>query len=227
MILEALRRSLVRYFRPRATSVSPEITEDAIIDRMVERGLIEPVWTRPPPNPAGDQVSRAPAAPSDVDWPTWVRMRQENATPGWIFCRYAIRAAPPSNTLAFPYGIIRGAFGVHAMNFYLGHPINEPRGLHTITHLASGFGCGLFVSLQLAVDAAEIALRISDDWSMFDPDAARGEESKAIVHRLHQAWVGAGITIGPIHAYGIADHATPALNVWIKAETAERPGKLS
>lgn len=42
MNFEPLRRALVRLFGPRATSVSPKITEDDIINRMVERGLVEP-----------------------------------------------------------------------------------------------------------------------------------------------------------------------------------------
>lgn len=59
MKFEPLRRALARLFGPGATSVSPQITEDAIIDRMVERGLIEPAWTREPhiePIPPGPYV---------------------------------------------------------------------------------------------------------------------------------------------------------------------------
>lgn len=63
-------RLWVRLFGPRATSVSPQISEDAIIDRMVERGLIEPAWTReltpiPPGTPYVDPRQRG-AEPEPV-----------------------------------------------------------------------------------------------------------------------------------------------------------------
>lgn len=46
-------RAWARYFGRPATSVSPQIGEDAIIDRMIERGLIEPAWVRLEPIPPG------------------------------------------------------------------------------------------------------------------------------------------------------------------------------
>lgn len=108
MNFDLVGRLWARYFGRPATSVSPQITEDAIIDRMVDRGLIEPTWVRPPPGtpyvdprqrgsepePIGSTYvrERPGIMPPGLEmpWPEWRQLAREiDPPPGWSACRFA------------------------------------------------------------------------------------------------------------------------------------------
>lgn len=100
MIFEALRRRWSGYFRPRATSVSPQISEDAIIDRMMERGAVYVRKGESPTDALKRYVLRG-GRPEDV--PGWNDTRIAHAVQiesGAVDERPGIE--PPANEMPWP-----------------------------------------------------------------------------------------------------------------------------
>lgn len=130
MIFEPLRRALVRLFGPRATSVSPQITENDIIERMLENGVVyvrkgeSPLdalkqrvvggAAMPVPHP-GIKPPSDPAIDAGWTWAAWKRELDAGAMPGWAVCRFANRTGP--DNAAFVFGIVRGSFGIWLQPF--------------------------------------------------------------------------------------------------------------
>lgn len=165
--------------------------------------------------------------PPPLDWDRWSTMQRQTFRRGWSFARYAVKSPPPENRMACVFGIVRGAWGICTMNFYVcgnGYDV-----LNAITHLPSGMGCGLFTDQESAATACEIAERLSDDWEALDPYADGAGTTEAI-RRLQSAWTAAGLTKCATHAHSTADTNTSPIPIWFQDYSTMimgRPEKLS
>lgn len=163
--------------------------------------------------------------PPPLDWDVWTRMARENQRRGWSFCRYAARG--PTG-LACLFGIVRGPWGIAKMDFWICGP-GAWDTLHSVTHLPSGVGFGLFTDQESAAVACDIAARLADDFEAIDL-AADPAFTREAVARMHTAWTAAGITPCATHAHASADHNSPALPIWFQDYNTivmGRPEKLS
>lgn len=215
-MIEALGRSLARYFEVAATSLWRKKR------RMAEHAPLRPTTIAlafnpfpPSPQPEFKLAPQHPLAPEidhplePLDWVTWCRMETENRRHGWAFVRFAVRGG--DKKIGFVFGMVRGTFGVYSMTFHL-CPINAEAELYGLSHLRSGFGFGLFSHQETAAEAAEIAGRMSTDWSTFDPDAADTSRLGPMIERVHEAWKAAGIVQAPFHAH--KEPGSMAITVW-------------
>lgn len=235
-------RDLLTFLRPSKASVEPVsrtddpgAIEEAIIERMRERGLFGAVGSVIKDGPGVNRVHPAPQhplaperEPPPLDWDRWTHMQRANFRRGWSFARYAVKSPPPERRMACVFGIVRGAFGICTMDLYI-CGIGSFQPLNAITHLPSGMGCGLFTDQESAVTACDIASRLADDWETLDPYADSKATGHALDH-LHAAWAVAGLTRCSTHAHATADHDAPPIPIWFQDYTAiimGRPEKLS
>jgi hypothetical protein len=165
--------------------------------------------------------------PPPLDWDSWSSMARETQRRGWSFARYAARG--PTGNMACLFGIVRGPFGIAKLDFYI-NDAGRFETLHSITHLPSGFGHGLFTDLNGAAIACEIAEQLADDWETFDVHQSALRTREAILH-MHQAWTAAGINKCVAQAHTTADTNSAPLPIWFHDYTTVvtgRPqGKLS
>jgi hypothetical protein len=164
--------------------------------------------------------------PPPLDWERWSSMARENQRRGWSFARYAARG--PTGNMGCLFGIVRGPFGIAKMDFYI-FAARRFGTLHSVTHLPSGMGFGLFTDQQSAATACEIAARLADDWELLEvhQDAARTREA---MRHMHQAWIAAGIVKCATHAHTTADTDSAPIAIWFQdfgTVVMGRQGKLS
>lgn len=204
MIFEPLRRSLVRLFGPRATSVSPLFEPKPLMTVSANLDMewrIHPV----PPEPVGSRVppGGTPAAPrpgikpppdpaaEGWTWAAWKRELDAGAMLGWAVCRFANRIG--EDQAAFVFGVVRGSFGIWRQPFDVCAAGAAPTQhiLTCLTHLPSGLGIGIFADRAVAAAAAELADRLCPEWATLDPNdrATWG----AAYHRTSAAWSGIGV----------------------------------
>lgn len=187
-----------------------------MIGRLWRRWRSRHAWSQPalgagvieivPPAGAED----GPAEPR-LTWAEWQAFRAHlNAPAGWIAGRFAARSvfadAPTEPITTWPYGIMRGHFGVYERDFALHAPIPLPIALACLIHLDTGMGCGLFADHNLAVEAAVLAQTVpAIDWSITDPDKViPGQLSQ----KLEAAWAAIGIGRANFCAVDTADGAS-------------------
>lgn len=225
---------ILSLFRPTKASVEPvSRTDDPGVFPTTGWGEHADLVSRPaaPEGWKDPRQAQHPLAPEKdpppLDWDRWSTMARDNQRRGWSFARFA--ACGPNGYMACLFGIVRGPFGIAKMDFYI-CATGRFDILHSITHLPSGMGCGLFTDQQSAANACEIAARLADDWEVIEPhqDAARTRE--AILH-MHAAWTAAGIIKCETHAHVTADTSSAPLTIWFQdysTVVAGRPeGKLS
>lgn len=199
MKLEALRRSVARYFRRPATSVPPKIDRspggviegtksqlDAIGD-MIFKQLHEAGNLRP-------DLAKGLKPPLDTGtngW-TWSQWSKEAAgagtIPGWAFCRFANRLG--AENVGFVFGHVRGGFGVWRQPFDVctsDHDGVQQRSeiLTCVTHLQSGMGVGIFIDHATAIMAAELGEKVCAGWQT--------DLGHPYMDRVLTAWHGLGI----------------------------------
>lgn len=193
-------------------------------------GLVTP----PAPTPEPPAERKAPS------WAQWAaEMAHDGQHPGWAYCKFGNRGVGendgPERTV-FVHGYIRSAFGVWEREFdvcSVSNPIGgeledehyntAPRKLATITHLLSGIGLGVFASLALAMEAAELAEAIHPPW-FTEPDATNEG-----YRRTGQAWAGASIVPAwDSHAHIPGSTEPNILPIYSRANIlAGKPEKLS
>ena len=225
-------RDLLSFLRPSKASVEPvSRTDDPGLGNLImtsDPRMVVAGWQRPKSTP---QHPLAPEpSPPPLDWDRWSLMQRQTFRRGWSFARYAVKSPPPESRMACVFGIVRGAWGICTMDFYIcgsGHFDT----LNAITHLPSGMGCGLFTDQDAAAIACGIASRVSDDWETLDPYADSAVTGAAIT-RLQGAWTAAGLTKCATHAHATADTSSmPPVPIWFQdynTVVAGRPeGKLS
>lgn len=240
MNLKALARSVMRYFRPAATSVSPQIDPDAacaeILKALRASGMIPadaevrvhhgPLpaagvqaprpGLKPPPDPAAEGWS----------WAAWKRELDAVAMPGWAVCRFANRIGP--DNAAFVFGIVRGSFGIwrQPFNVCAAGTDSTEHILTCVTHLRSGLGVGIFADREVAVAAAEIADRVCPAWETLDPDdRMKWNEVHA---RTGAAWSGIGVRHSEdSHCHDAAGGTYAIYTRSPESVMAGRPEKLS
>lgn len=227
MKFEALRRSLVRWLRPAATSVPPKKTNaiaDAILAQLRAQGLVPPdaqvvvreVGTAPPADPPTDGWT----------WAKWSHEQQAAARPGWTFCRFANRTGRDS--VAFVFGVARGQFGVWCQPFDVCRGDDGPSQhlLACLTHLPSGLGLGIFEHRDLAVEAAALVERVCDGWeACTEGNHPRWDENFA---RARTAWKGIGITYSAdTHCHDTGGQVYGLYSRTIESIIEGRPEKLS
>lgn len=231
MIFEPLRRSLVRWLRPRATLVSPQIEfgsySASFVDTQWKAGpaLAHLAPTPPGPERPGIKPPPDPAA-EGWTWAAWKRELDAGALPGWAVCRFANRIGP--DHAAFVFGIVRGSFGIWRQPFDVcaaGTDSTE-RILTCLTHLPSGLGVGIFSNREVAAEAAELAERVCPGWATIDPD---DRASWNDVHsRTGAAWSGIGVRYATdAHCH---DQAGGTYGIYTRSPEsmmAGRPEKLS
>lgn len=229
------RIRLLSFFRPTKASVEPvSRTDDPGVFPVTGWGEHADLASRPaaPEGWKDRRQAQHPLAPEKdpppLDWARWSQMARDNLRRGWSFARYAARG--PNSYMACLFGIVRGPWGIAKMDFFI-CGAGKFDTLHSVTHLPSGMGCGLFTDQQSAANACEIAARLADDWEMFDPTADVAATRSAILH-MHQAWMAAGIIKCATHAHLTDKTDTePPLSIWFQdysTVVAGRPeGKLS
>lgn len=209
MKLEALRRRVVRLFRPAATSAPPKI--EPITDPNDISGPTHPL------DEIGNRVLkqlreavdltksiRPPIDAGTNGW-TWSQWSKEAAAggviPGWAFCRFANRLGEES--VGFVFGHVRGGFGVWRQPFEVCTADDDgvdqrPEILTCITHLNSGMGVGIFADRDTAILAAELAGKVCPGWETEAPERLWS----AYMDRTLSAWHGIGIrTSSNAHAH--------------------------
>lgn len=238
---ELLQRLYSVFFRPRATSVSPKITEEDIIARMIERGLIDGMGpNRRSAEPSAHAVQIESGAvderpgikpPSDPaaegwTWAAWKRELDAGALPGWAVCRFANRIGP--DNAAFVFGVVRGSFGIWRQPFKVCAAGADPTEhiLTCVTHLRSGLGMGIFANREVAAEAAALADRVCPAWETLDTDdrAAWNE-----VHsRTGAAWLGIGVRyLDDAHCHDQSGNTFGIYSRTAESMMAGRPEKLS
>lgn len=145
-------------------------------------------------------------------------MAQHHAAPGWTFCRYGIRG-PLEHQQSFVTGIACAPFGASWARFLCTNPdigYSEKRSLVALTHTPTGYAVGVFNDMELAVEAAELVMRMSIDWRGF------GEQPDSVptIARIRSAWNAAGIWFSPFLAYPMIEEEVPegmpAAGIFIK-----------
>lgn len=129
---------------------------------------------------------------------TWVEhkalMEQHDAFPGWAFARFGVRS-PTLLDFALVAGIVRAPFGIWWNTFLCTDPeINHhtTRGLAVVSHIPSGMPLTIFADMATAVEAAEIASRLST-WDDFCTNGVVHETNTSRIARVKDAWTAAGI----------------------------------
>lgn len=178
-------------------------------------------WSQPAPGAGagnGSTISMTPApragggppAEPCLTWAEWQAVRAHlNAPAGWIAGRFGARSvfadAPTEPITTWPYGIMRGHFGIYERDFALHAPIPLPIALACLIHLDTGMGCGLFVEPQLAVEAAALAQTVPTiDWTEADPAKVMPGQ---MGQKLEAAWAAVGIGRANFCAVDTADGA--------------------
>jgi hypothetical protein len=200
MKLGSLARSLVRYFGPRATSVSPQ------------NGVSMTVSFEsfsPPKAPATSHEGNV------TPWAAWQRQIDTHYTPaGWTFCKFGVRGAD-EHEAGEVWGIVRDGFGAYWCRFYVhefasGHHGEEA--LAVVVNARTGYALGIFVNLTMACEAAEIALRLSS------------HDSNLLVHALGTAgYLQGGIICRPMRDAAVVQG--PPIPVWMRPDI-EKPAEV-
>jgi hypothetical protein len=234
MKFDRLRRSVVRLFRRAATQGRGGIARTPSSGVAVEtfRPMSISLTFDPMPGVGEQPIAEldAPSTthimePTPIDWATWRGYADENHRHGWSFCCFGIRSA--EGGVNFVRGIVRGPFGVHGEAMMLGNPVCQEKPVWGITHLRGGFGCGLFLSMEAATSAAEIAARLALDWDAIDVNSDDRAPLTATLGRTHLAWVNANLMPAPFLAHH-KNPSVPPMNVWYRDYTPEtRPEKPS
>lgn len=187
------------------------------------------------------KVRRTPALPESSGtatvtvqepraWAEYSALMDRHASyAGWTFCKFGIRG-PRVQDHAEVMGIVRAPFGAWWATFACIDPdtgFRTIRGLACVEHTRTGLAIGVFGDMDIAVQAAEIAIRL-DDWSGFNLD----NPSMQLVRRLRTAWDAAGITPSTFTGYptvhGTVPEDAPAVAIFVKsAVTDQRPEMLS
>lgn len=253
MILEALRRSVVRWFRKSDTSVPSQIPGYEIRTRVGPFGFmtanlehIGTPWSpspslldwsepadaglMPSPEPAPSRLGVKPAADPEIDnasWAWWETCRGTRTVPGWGYCRFANRVGDKA---AFAFGYVRGSFGLWEKPFRTCtgfHPdvVSSQQMLVTATHLLTGHAVGLFENLTIAAEACELADRVASEWGTASETAGLDPA----IHRTQQAWAGAGIVPSSTSHAHHDDDGLPELILTrsIKSVMEGKPERLS
>lgn len=158
-------------------------------------------------------------------------MAQHQSYAGWTFCKFGVRG-PRAQDQSEVQGIVRAPFGAWWAPFQcvdqtIGH--RTPRSLACIEHTRTGMAIGVFGNMDLAVEAAEIAMRMGD-WTGFDIDQDR---SLQLVMRVRGAWDAAGIIQSSFAGYPTVNGKVPEgqgpVAIFVKSPMADlqRPEKLS
>lgn len=248
MIFEPLRRSLVRWLRPRATSVAHPIdlslggvhmTFDPAsfeIRPLPPGPYVDPHQRGTEPEPIGSTHVRGldrpgikpPPDPADEGW-TWSAWKREldaGALPGWAVCRFANRIGP--DHADFVFGIVRGSFGIwrQPFNVCAAGTDSTERILTFLTHLPSGLGIGIFSDREVAAEAAMLADRIWPAWETLDPnDSATWGDA---LERTRAAWSGIGVRyLDDAHCHDRSGNTFGIYSRTAKSMMAGRPEKLS
>lgn len=161
--------------------------------------------------------------PSVTPWVEWAKKSSTHFTPkNWTFCKFGVRGASEEEC-GEVFGIVRDGFGAYWCRFLVSVP---DQGFHGEQFLAvgietrSGYAFGVFGNIQIAVEAAEIAMRISAR-NRLTPD--EGPDGYLV---LGEALGAAGYT--PAHAQCRPMHhgevvPGPAIPVWTRPDLQPKP----
>jgi hypothetical protein len=221
MSLGSLARSLVRYFRPAATSVSPQITPVGV-SMTLSFAPFSPA-SAPPKAP------EAPSSPSAKPWAEWGEKIANHYTPaGWTFCKFGLRG-PGAEDGGEVFGIVKNGYGAYWCRFYIYVPETNFRGaqyLAVAANVRSGYAIGIFANMIIATDAAEIAMRLSQHEGLDgNPDAP---DTNGAFQLLSVALGAAGYTMAQAACRPMAGDdviAGSPIPVWIRTD-AERPAEV-
>lgn len=161
-------------------------------------------------DPTGD-------TPDHMSWATWKRVSAELVRPGWAFGRFAMRTN--EDRAAQMFGTLRGNFGVSKQSFYC-CDLNdgEDKVLASLCHLSSGTGIGVFVTYDMACEAAEIMERMNVDWANVDP-----LDNEVLQASVDAAWNAAGLY--PAHFHAHPQNCDGHVRVWFKNHHSTMLGK--
>jgi hypothetical protein len=186
-------------------------------------------WGKVQRTPLLPPQSNTGAEPGQKPHPSWAAydhlMASHQSYPGWTFCRFGVRG-PEKNDHSDVQGIVRAPFGAWWSPFQCvdgdtGYRVS--RGLACVEHTRSGMAIGVFGDMDIAVEAAEIAMRM-DDWRSFDIDEPASLE---LIYRVRTAWTAAGILTSAFEGYpmvhGKVPEGMPAVSIFIKAPIEQRP----
>lgn len=203
----SIGRALVRYFRDRATSVSPksEATE--------EDALPWQVTAVTAPDIVSDPIE-------GMTWNQWCAVANMLSRDGWSFARFAV---PNIDGSAHPlFGWLRGSYAIARQHYScpeLAAGGTDETLLVSLFHNRSGIFMGAFVSMDMACEAAEIIERLHFDWSRVRSDPAFN------LDRVHEAWRAGGLYLAPFGGTIIGDSSGVTVNVWMKSHASNMAGK--
>lgn len=249
MKFEALRRSVVSYFRRPATSVPPktglEIAEaqasddgvlkidadeigDQILKQLLESGVLRGHVNRAHPQAERVGIKPPPDTTDNWTWSKWSNEVAANGTiPGWAYCRFAHRLG--GEGVGFVFGHVRGGFGVWRQPFDVctGHDEGVQQAskiLTCVTHLQSGLGIGIFIDRTTAILAAELAERVCPGWESDAPERLWS----AYMDRTLSAWHSLGICRSSnAHAHDSHGNQFPIYGQDNESVMAGKPERLS
>lgn len=225
-MIEALRRAWDKVRRvPQHSPSAPVALRKPLYTATI--GLGEVIYTDRPETIAAPAPKPAPSS-----WATHAKLMADHpAYDGWTFCKFGVRG-PGKEDHSEVMGLVRAPFGAWWAPFLCvpeGLGQRAVRALACIEHTRSGMAVGIFGDMDVAVEAAEIAMRM-DSWASFDVEQAA---SLLLVYRVRSAWEAAGIVLSSYHAFptvnGKVSEGQSAVPIFIKSPmaNAHRPEKLS
>lgn len=233
-LLDTLRRAWGKVSRtPRLPHESP--TSGEAVAKPLYNATVR--WSAPSDimswKPSPDTGSAPiPPAPAPSSWAAYdALMASHQSYAGWTFCRFGVRG-PRSQDHSEVQGIVRAPFGAWWAPFLCVDPgtgHQTSRGLACVEHTRSGMAVGVFGDMDLAVQAAEIAMRM-DEWHSFSIDEPRSID---LIYRVRAAWSAAGIVHSSFTGYptvhGKVPEGQPPIMIFVKNPLADhhRPEKLS
>jgi hypothetical protein len=237
-MIEALRRAWDKVRRVPQRSPSATVApRKPLYTATVNLDVAEVRWSSPAdvtswaPSPDAGSAP-IPPQPSRSSWATYAKLIADHPSyDGWTFCKFGVRG-PDKEDHSEVMGIVRAPFGAWWAPFLCvpeGLGQRAVRALACIEHTRSGMAVGIFGDMDVAVEAAEIAMRM-DSWASFDVEQAA---SLLLVYRVRSAWEAAGIVLSSYHAFptvnGKLSEGQSAVPIFIKSPmaNAHRPEKLS
>lgn len=239
----------MRWLRRPATSVSPQILPQDVMDELIRRMVsggtaVVKVVTPEEMHATGPAAAPRPGIEPpglEMPWPQWCKLEAElDAPAGWSACRFATRRPDEKgggDVCTFVFGIVRNDFGIWLSPFpvcemddgiYLGQRDDI---LAAVTHLPSGLGMGVFADQPSAIASCDLADGLGIDWRTLNPlkpdDRSSWIDS---INRLKKAREFAGITICSNRHTHMGSPDGPHLAIWQqRAEdiAVGRPEKLS
>lgn len=154
-------------------------------------------------------------------------MDQHHRLPGWTFCKFGLRG-PGADERIEVTGIVRDGFGAYWCRFMVSQGEGAvEQNVAVGVHVHSGYAFGVFATLGVAIEVAEIAIRMSR-CGEFYANGTDDNASMGAFRELSEALHAAGYCEHHMYCRPIADgvvvpgHPIP---VWMRHDTDDAAPK--